>query len=371
MKKILKLIFIPVTLTCAAIAQSPYYGIKINTQADIAEGHISGKWQLADDPQTPTNYTIILDGTDGSITASGKVGIGTITPSEVLHTKDGNIKIEGTSGTHGLIFPDGTKQTTASTGGGSTQLPRNYIDGFVLENDAGDTACDIKINPGQAKDYADSFTIELSSALIKRLDANWSAGTGQGGFPSGLTLSANTWYHVFAIAKTDGTVDAGFDTSLIASNLLSDATDYVKYRRLGSVLTDSSSDIKQFKQVGDWFYWKDLVVDYNSGISTSGRNIITVSVPSGVNCIAKIFGKVYSSSGANVFLFTCPYQTDTAVSYVNGIMNLEHITGHNKAAENLEILTNTSSQIGARAEFSGAQATIGIFAYKDFRGKQL
>ena len=43
------------------------------------------------------------------------LGIGTLTPIERLHVKDGNIKIEGTVGTHGMIFPDATKQTTAAT----------------------------------------------------------------------------------------------------------------------------------------------------------------------------------------------------------------------------------------------------------------
>lgn len=45
---------------------------------------------------------------------TGYLGIGIADPIEKLHVKTGNIKIEGTPGTHGLIFPDTTKQTTAT-----------------------------------------------------------------------------------------------------------------------------------------------------------------------------------------------------------------------------------------------------------------
>lgn len=565
MKKILKLILIPVILGYAAFAQSPYYGIKINTQSDIAEGHISGKWQIADDPATPDNYTIILDGTNGSITADGnltidnntlyvdstsdRTGMGTLTPSEILHIKDGNIKIEGTSGTHGLIFPDGTKQTTkasdtppagntgevqfnnngnfqadsnffwdntnkvlqvpairggsssgdnlilqstsdaakgkillgnnsafdevnarlgigttspgrtlhiqgttnvnarwenttgnviftltagntlgfigtqtnhdlrllvndlpvgvfstngyfgvgttapdeslhikdgnikiegtsgthglifpdgtkqttASSGGGTASVPRGYIDGFIMEQDASDTAHDIKVNAGLARDSSNTLDINLYSALVKQIDANWTQGTNQGGFPSGLTLSANTWYHFFVIAKSDGTVDAGFDTSLTAVNLLSDATGFTKYRRLGSVLTDASSNIKPFKQKGDHFFI-DKVLDSTS--ITTTMSPVTVTTPNGVVCRG-LFHIELSSSG---------YSDISIADGYSGLSNdfVVAASGPTKADKPyFELMTNTNSQIyhkyAATIPTSYNLSTIG---WIDFRGKQ-
>jgi hypothetical protein len=47
-----------------------------------------------------------------SILANGNVGIGTTSPSQLLEVA-GNIKVDGTPGTNGVIFPDGTTQTTA------------------------------------------------------------------------------------------------------------------------------------------------------------------------------------------------------------------------------------------------------------------
>ncbi len=49
--------------------------------------------------------------TSVTIDAAGKVGIGTTSPSALLH-------IAGTAGEDGIMFPDGTLQTTAVTGGG-------------------------------------------------------------------------------------------------------------------------------------------------------------------------------------------------------------------------------------------------------------
>jgi hypothetical protein len=64
-----------------------------------------------------------LNGFDAVYT-QGNVGIGTTGPAEKLEVAGGNIKI-GTPGS-GVIFPDGTKQTTASAigGAGATKLQR-------------------------------------------------------------------------------------------------------------------------------------------------------------------------------------------------------------------------------------------------------
>ena len=56
---------------------------------------------------------------------NGRVGLGLAAPTELLHTSGGNWKLAGTAGTHGIIFPDGTKQLTS---GGS------YYQAFTSAN---------------------------------------------------------------------------------------------------------------------------------------------------------------------------------------------------------------------------------------------
>jgi hypothetical protein len=73
-------------------------------------------------PNTPGNF-LSLRNTNG-----GRLGIGTWDPTEKLHVHNGNIKIHDTSWNtgdptqYGILFSDGTFQTTAATGGGGGGL---------------------------------------------------------------------------------------------------------------------------------------------------------------------------------------------------------------------------------------------------------
>ena len=49
----------------------------------------------------------------GVVVSTGNVGIGTAAPESRLHVKDGDIRISTTTGSRGIIFQDGTVQTTA------------------------------------------------------------------------------------------------------------------------------------------------------------------------------------------------------------------------------------------------------------------
>lgn len=159
-------------------------------------------------------------------------------------------------------------------------LARSYLSGLTLSNGT-DTAHDIDIAVGEARDSTDAADLVLSATLTKAVDVNWVAGNG-GGFPSGLTLTADTWYRVFLIGKTDGTVDAGFDTSATAANLLSDATGYTLYRQIGWIrtYTGTGPDIRQFTQVGDVFYYdspSSLTLDNDGSVTADTDTTITIT----------------------------------------------------------------------------------------------
>ena len=84
-------------------------------------------------------------------------------------------------------------------------------------------------------------------AITKQIDVTpWVAGTNAGGFPSLLTLTADTWYHLFIIKNpSSGVVDAGFDSNLSATNLLNDATGFTRFRRVGSVKVTAASILRR------------------------------------------------------------------------------------------------------------------------------
>lgn len=121
--------------------------------------------------------------------------------------------------------------------------------GLISNSDA-DTDHDINIASGYIYDSLYTTPILLSSEITKQIDANWVAGDDAGGFPSGLTLAADTWYNVFVIYNLTGQItDAGFDTSLTAANLLADAVGYTKYKLVGIILTDASKNISVVEPV--------------------------------------------------------------------------------------------------------------------------
>lgn len=160
---------------------------------------------------------------------------------------------------------------------------------------ATDAAHDITFSTGSILSSDSDRRITLSSALTKQIDATWAAGNNAGGLFSG-TVAANTTYHCFLIVRdTDGAVEAGFDTSLTAANI---PTGYTDYRRIASIITDSSANIIAFTQSGNFFALNSRIQDLSaSTLSTTGASV-SLSVPSGLVVTAQIktFLNVNSSS---------------------------------------------------------------------------
>jgi hypothetical protein len=250
-------------------------------------------------------------------------------------------------------------------------LPRNWIDGLIISNDT-DTLHDISIAAGECRNTGNDTDIRLSSALVKQIDANWALGTNQGGFPSGLSLSADTWYHVFVIYNpTSDITDAGFDTSLTATNLLSDAMGYTKYRRIGSILTDGSSDIIQFFQRGNLFLWKTPILDLSLlNIITTTASTHTLSVPIGINVNA-IFNILQEDTTTNIITYISSLNTnDLAPSLTISPLATISSIKNQPMAQKITVLTNTSAQIRIRASATIDEFYLATLGWEDNRGKE-
>jgi hypothetical protein len=249
-------------------------------------------------------------------------------------------------------------------------FPRGYIDGFIMSNEA-DADHDIGISVGKCRDENDSLSISLSAAITKQIDAVWAAGTNQGGFPSGLGVVAiDTWYHVFVISKTDGiTSDAGFDTSLTATNLLADAgAEYTVYRRVGSVLTDGAANIIEFYQYGDNFFWKNPPLDVNGAATGVVVNNITLSTPNGVRTLAKFNWRVGTSDGS-VYWKTTDVDDeapDTALAPLASLSWSNSTTSPMGAY--METITSLASVVNVRTSINQA-LYVSTIGWQDFRGK--
>jgi len=230
---------------------------------------------------------------------------------------------------------------------------QGFINGLILRNDT-DTDHDIEISTGQCADADASLFMSLTSVITKQIDVNWVEGDDAGGFPSGLTLTADTWYRVFIINK-NGTLDAGYDTSSTATNLLSDASTYSEYKQVGWVLTDVSSNIEQFRQHDDDFIW-DVPPKSWDGTNPGTSGVLrTIAVPpsTDVQAIVEIKPWITQNAGftAHYVLYTSPSQTDTDPT--SSIMTVKATEGTNSGDRHsvpmrVVIEPNTSSQIRER-----------------------
>lgn len=83
---------------------------------------------------------------------------------------------------------------------------RGYMSGLKLTNDAGDVSNDIATAAGSAaSDGATPVLMTLASSMIKRIDANWAAGTNQGGLDTGAVTNAT--YYEWLIQRSDTGVE--------------------------------------------------------------------------------------------------------------------------------------------------------------------
>lgn len=135
---------------------------------------------------------------------------------------------------YGWIYDD-PEQTVAT----------DHVEGLGLAL-AVDADHDITIAAGHAWSSG-SNRMYLTAAITKRIDSgSWAAGTNQGGLQG--AVAADTKYYIFLVMDgNDDTVDAGFDTSADAANLLA-VSSYTEYKCIGVLITDSAANIADLVQ---------------------------------------------------------------------------------------------------------------------------
>ena len=230
----------------------------------------------------------------------------------------------------------------------ATIVPFSHL-GVTISNGT-DTDHDIDFSAGTVADSTSVANLTLA-AMTKQLDAIWAAGDDAGGLFSG-TIAADTVYHCFVIESDDGTtIDAGFDTSITAANIPSG---YTRYRRVGSIITDSSSNILTFYQAGNRFALTTKPLDINDTTpSTGSRTLYPLTVPTGISVLANV-RFVFSNSVSSQMLITSPSDDDVAPSALYYTM---YDLGSTDIGEASGVwLTDTSAQIGGRSTDASVSA---------------
>lgn len=146
---------------------------------------------------------------------------------------------------------------------------------ITIANNSSDSEHDIDFSAGVIN-FDDGTGQAVATALTKKLDASWVAGTNQGGLDTG-SISANTWYYCFAIYNpTTSTADFLFSASSSSPTLPSG---YTKKEYRGAVLTDASSNIRTGRYYSDGsFIFLAPILDSTTNVGTGGISV-TLSVP--------------------------------------------------------------------------------------------
>lgn len=233
---------------------------------------------------------------------------------------------------------------------------------ITIANNSSDSEHDIDFSTGVIN-FDDGTGQAVATALTKKLDASWVAGTSQGGLDTG-SIAANTWYYCFAIYNpTTSTADFLFSASYSSPTLPSG---YTKKEYRGAVFTDASSNIRN----GNFTYFPDgsYRFTYNVGggikdfdetsIGTS-RTAVSLSCPP--NRLAMINAHANDNDSTTMaILITEEGQTDTAPGNRNCTINPGEID-----SARLTIKVNSSSQIYYRSNDGSVDlfviATIGFY----------
>jgi len=243
---------------------------------------------------------------------------------------------------------------------------RNYIDGLILSNNAGTPNTHIDISAGIATDSSNGHVMPLAAAITKILQAAgaFAAGTGNNGLFTGARANS-TWYHAFLIRKTsDGSIDAGFDTSVTAANI---PAGYGAYRRIGSIKTDGFGNIVAFIQSGDEFSWVTPLADVSATGVANGTTNYAVNIPPGVVVDAIVQGSALSSAGAGLYHLNSPGLNDVAGNlYLTGV---SPATSAMAAFGRVRVKSNASQQIQFNTNLSSTSVWLSAYGWVDSRGK--
>ncbi len=158
-----------------------------------------------------------------------------------------------------------------------------FLFGLTASNNASDADHDIDFSVGAAaSDNADPFVMRLSSALTKRADATFVAGSGNGAMVTGESMPTNGTIHWWLIMKADYTVDICCNNH--ASSGLSPTlpSGYIYKRRICSLITDSSARFVGFTQVGNFFEFKATQLAINTTAVGTSPTAFVVNVPLGI-----------------------------------------------------------------------------------------
>ena len=241
-------------------------------------------------------------------------------------------------------------------------IPRGYLAGCTMSVSSSTV---LQITGCYSVDSTNVVVMNQTSTFTKSTGGAWTAGTGNNGMGTGLTVSNSTWYHVFQILN-GGLVDYYLDTSVTAANAPAGTT---AFRRIGSVKTGASTaPLTAFSQQGDEFLWATAVAEINGSTGNVAALANLTGIPPGIENIGK-FRYIASGTSSSAGVI---YSTDAIVGTVASPAGNTNIFFPANSQVDGEVWVRTSagspSQIGFNFNVSATLQLV-TYGWLDTRGR--
>ena len=228
---------------------------------------------------------------------------------------------------------------------------------ITIANNSSDPDHNIDFGAGKF-DFDDGTGQAVVSSLTKEFDSAWVAGDGNGGLLSG-SISADTWYYIFAIYDdTNEIADIGADSSYASPTL---PTGYTKKEYLGAFLTDSSSNIRTGFWKDGYFFFDTNIIEH-SGTKNTTKETKTLTVPQGEECLAFGNARLSIANGSDSVRFYRIGATDDMSRAYTGSADSSDLT----QGSDIQVITNSSGQIEWATNGSSRTIYLDLYGYKLF-----
>jgi len=258
-------------------------------------------------------------------------------------------------------------EITATTSATGTVL----LPDLITISNGTDTDHDIDFTAGNFT-FDDGTGQAVATTLTKKLDAAWVAGNDQGGLDTG-SIAVDTTYYLFAIYNPTSTIsDYLFSTSSSSPTMPSG---YTKKKRIASLLTDGSSNIRNgsytFSPDGSYdFFYTQSINDVSLSNPSTGVNSYDITVP----LVDKI--GVYGLGSANTGTtgsdvltvnFGSPDE-DLGVNAGGDQADLTSVGDANRKAKNNRYFTTSTAQIKVNiiSSASARNFQFKVYGFKDY-----
>jgi hypothetical protein len=324
-------------------------------------------------PNATTNLTISADadisGTNtgdqtialtGDVTGSGTGSFATTIKSSIALAGSPTTTTQSAGDNSTKIATTAYVDAAVSVGG---IVLTGYLSGCLVTNNATTPNTKVDIASGIAVNSTSTvyiksagYTVDFSSSgAVNKLDTG--------------TIAASTWYHVFVIAKADGTTGGLASLSATAPTLPSG---YTVFRRVGSVLTDSSAHILGFKAAYTGggtteMFWNASVLDINTTTLGTASTAFTLSVPTGIICEANLQYFLWTVNIIMMRSLDQPNEAPTGTAAPTATFG-SSAAGANYGAGHIRLRTSTASQIALRSDTANTKILVSTLGWVDYRG---